>query len=70
MMLAIPPVVIEVAIVCKIGFMFSVEPVVIVVIINLVTIVSMPCGIGIVAVSRVRLFVDANFYVRLGAGGI
>ena len=70
MVFAIPPVVIEVAILCKIGLMFSVEPVVIVVIVSLVVIVSMPAGIRIMAISRIILFVDADFNMCLRAGGM
>lgn len=67
-MLTIPPVVIEVAIMREIGLVFSVEPVMIMLVINLVTVMSVPGGISVVAVSRICLFVDTNGYVHLGAG--
>lgn len=70
MMFAIPPVVIEVIMVAEIMPVFPVEAGVIMFIIDPVVIVSMPCGIRIIAISRIRLFVDANLHVHLGAGGI
>ena len=70
MMFPIPPVVIKVAIMCKIGPVFSMESFVIMFIIDMVAIVSVPCGIRIIGISRVGLFVDANLHVHLGAGGI
>lgn len=70
MMFAIPPVVIEVIMVAEVMPVFSVEPVMIMFIIDPVAIVPMPCGIGIIGISRIGLFVDANLHVHLGAGGI
>lgn len=70
MMFAIPPVVIEVIMVAEIMPVFSVEAGVIMLIIDPVVVVSMPCGIRIIGISRIGLFVDANLHMHLGAGGI
>jgi hypothetical protein len=70
MVFAIPAVVIEVAVMRKISPVISVEPLVVVLVIHPVAIMSMPCGISIIAISRISLLVDTYGYVYLGAGRI
>ena len=51
---------IEMGIVVEISLVFPVEPVMIVVIVSPVAIMSVPCGIRIIRISRIGLFVDTN----------
>ena len=69
-MFTLPTIVVEVGVIVEIRLMFPVEPVVVVIVINLIPIVSMPRRISVIRISRISLFVDANGYVYLGAGGI
>ena len=66
----LPPVMIEVGIITEVRLVFSVEPVVIVVIIDSVAIMPMPCRVVIIGITRISLFVDANGDMNLCAGGI
>ena len=65
-----PAVMVEVSIITEIDLMFPVEPVMIMVIVNSVAIMPMPCGISIISITRISLFIDANFDMNLCAGGI
>ena len=51
---------VEMGIVVEISLVFPVEPVMIVVIVSPVAIMSVPCGIRIIRISRIGLFVDTN----------
>ena len=60
MVLTLITIMVEMGIVVEITLVFAVEPVMIVVIISPVAIMSMPCGIRIIRISRIGLFVDTN----------
>ena len=60
MVLTLITIMVEMGIVVEITLVFAVEPVMIVVIISPVAIMSVPCGIRIIRISRIGLFVDAN----------
>lgn len=66
----VPTVMVKMAAIVEVSPVFSVEPIVIMFVIDPVTIVSMPCRIGIIGVARISLFVDTNRYVYLCARGI
>jgi hypothetical protein len=63
---AVPTIVVEPA-VTEIPFVLSVEPVAVVFIIHAIVIVAAPCGIIIVAITRIIPFCDAEatFYTNL-----
>jgi hypothetical protein len=54
----------------EIGFVFAIEPVVIVFIIDTVAIMPMPGRIRIVSIAGIGILVDAHVYAGLGAGAI
>ena len=60
MVLTLITIMVEMGIVVEITLVFAVEPVMIVVIISPVAIMSVPCGIRIIRISRIGLFVDTN----------
>ena len=68
--LAFPTIMVEVGIIAEVNLMFSVEPVMIMVIIDLIAIMSMPSWVAIIGITRISLFVDANGDMNLCAGGI
>ena len=53
----------------EISMVFPIEPGMIVFVIGAVMIVTMPCRIAIVSISRIGTFVDADLHMNLCTGG-
>lgn len=70
MRFAFKTVVVKMTPVGKISMVLPIEPGMIMVVIGAVVIVAMPCWIGIIGVSRIDAFIDANLHMNLCAGGI
>ena len=70
MMFPVIAVMVEVGIIVEIGLVLPVEPIMIMVIVSPVAIMSMPCGISIIRITWISLFIDANGDMNLSAGGI
>ena len=70
MRFAFETIMVEMTPVGKISMVFPIEPGMIVFVIGTVVIVAMPCWIGIIGVSRIDAFIDANLHMNLCAGGI
>lgn len=54
----------------EVRLVFSVEPVMIVLIVDPIAVVPVPCRVGVIGVTRIRLFINANLYMYLSAGGV
>ena len=60
MVFTVKTIMIEVIMVMEISLVFPVETIMIVIVVNLVPIVTMPCRIGVIGITRIGLFIDAN----------
>lgn len=67
MVRAVPTIMIEMVVIAEVGLVFSVKPVVVVFVVDPVAIMSMPCRISIIGISRISRFVDTNGDVYLRA---